>query len=84
MTTKATKTTEQTLTTSGVVEGFVTVKLVSPTGEETIDVPTAIAGNDDLLKGLLADSGVSMAANALIERAADGAITLTKQADRNG
>ena len=66
-------------------QGFTTVKLVTPTGEESVDVPTAIAGDDNLLRNLLADSGISMAANGLIERDPEtNAIKITKQADRNG
>jgi hypothetical protein len=50
-----------------------------------VDVPTAIAGDDNLLRNLLADSGVSMATNGLIERDPEtNAIKITKQADRNG
>lgn len=66
-------------------QAFTSVKLVTPTGEESVDVPTAIAGDDNLLRNLLADSGVSMAANGLIERDPEtNAIKITKQADRNG
>ena len=67
-----------------VVAGNVTVTVVTPTGSETLDVPAAIAGDDNLLRSVLAESGVSSAANAKIERGEEGAITLTKQADHNG
>lgn len=63
----------------------VPVKLISPTGgEETLEVPAAIAADDTLLRNLLAGHGVSMAANAAIERLEDGTIQLTKQAGTNG
>ena len=81
----ATTETGGTIVLEGHMPAFVTVTIVSPTGQETIDVPTAIAQDNDLLRGLLGEHGVSAAANASIERdAAAGTITLTKQADRNG
>ncbi|MBD2034086.1 hypothetical protein H6F76_03360 [Leptolyngbya sp. FACHB-321] len=80
---------QETTTETGVVlerliEGDVNVTIVSPTGEESIAVPAAIAAQDDLLRSVLTEHGVSMAANALLERGTDGAVKLTKQADRNG
>lgn len=76
--------TEQDTATASPVESYVPVKIAAPTGEETINVPAAIASDDTLLLNLLAQHGVSSAENARIERAEDGSITLTKQAQHNG
>jgi|GEM_PF-4686777 len=67
------------------VPAFMTVTIASPTGTETIDVPTEVAQDDDLLRSVLGGLGISAAATALIERDAEtGTITLTKQPGQNG
>lgn len=85
MTTNATETSSNidTLALEQPDSGIVTIKLSAPTGEESIDVPAAIAQDDATLRNLLTQHGVSMAANARIERS-DTEITLVKQADRLG
>jgi len=75
--------TGQTVTFESAQEETVTVKLCSPMGEEEIAVPIAVAADDTMLCNLLVSRGVSMAANARVERE-NGQIKLTKQADRLG
>lgn len=66
-------------------ESFVTVTLVTPTGTDTVNVPAQLASDDMELRNVLTTHGISMAANALIERdPVTGEIKLTKQVDHNG
>lgn len=82
--TTSTDTQAQTSVTDTAVDGQILVKIVTNTGEETLQVPANVANNDELLRSVLSDHGVSSAAKAKIEREENGTVTLTKQADTNG
>ncbi|MGG6265371.1 hypothetical protein ACQ4M3_24680 [Leptolyngbya sp. AN03gr2] len=49
-----------------------------------IQVPIAIANNDDALKSTLSAYGIASARTAKVQRNDDGTITLIKQAGQNG
>lgn len=82
--TTSTDTQAQTSVTDTAADGHVLVKIVTNTGEERLSVPAEVGSNDDLLRAVLTEHGVSSAARAKIDREDNGTITLTKQADSNG
>jgi hypothetical protein len=49
-----------------------------------IQVPAAIANNDEALKSTLSAYGIASARTAKVERNEDGSVTLIKQAGQNG